>query len=499
MRFPRDMRDVRGVRQRSRLSLCSSALLLLSACAAQKPPSSSIPPGPTSHSASDGAASEKVSITVYNQNFGLVREIRAVHLGKGTVELAYHDVSAHIQPESVHLKSLGSDDGLSVLEQNYRYDLLNPTTLLEKYLGKTVKVYRYNEHTGTEEEKQATILSVEGGTVLNIDGQITSNFPGRFAFPQVPENLVQKPTLVWLLSSAAADQRVEVTYLTQELNWQADYVLSIDADDKLGDLSGWVTLRNNTGTSYKNAELKLVAGDVQRIAPTTPVMEDAPMPMASAAPMAPPQFKEEGLFEYHLYALDRPTTLLDKEQKQVSLLSASSIKLDKKLIFFGAAQYFRGNYGQVVSNQKVGVYLDIQNKEDNHLGMPLPKGTLRVYKSDKAGQTQFIGEDSIDHTPRDEKLRVKLGEAFDVVADRTETSWQAISSCVNESSWEIKLRNHKDTAETVLVSEPAGGDWEIVSSSLPATKKDASTFTFDVPLAARSETKLTYRVRVRWC
>jgi hypothetical protein len=470
---------------------------LAAACAGPKP-ASSANSGPTSHSSSDSSASEQVSVTVYNQNFGLVREVRQVHLGTGQTELSYADVSAHIQPESVHLKSLAGDDGLSVLEQNYRYDLLSPDTLLKKYLGKTVKVYRYNEHTGADEAKQATILSVEGGTVLNIDGQITSNFPGRFAFPEVPENLLQKPTLVWLLASSAADQKVEVTYLTQELNWHADYVLSVDSEDKLGDLTGWVTLSNNTGTSYKNAELKLVAGDVQRLVPPPAEAMVSDM-VAPAAPPAPPQFKEEGLFEYHLYSLQRPTNLLDKEQKQVSLLSASNIALDKKLIFFGAAQYFRGNYGQVVSNQKIGVYLDIQNKEQNHLGMPLPKGTLRVYKSDKSGQKQFIGEDAIDHTPRDEKIRIKLGEAFDVVGDRTETAWQAISPCVNESAWEIKLRNHKDSAETVLVYEPAGGDWEILSSSLPATKKDASTFSFDVPLAPRSETKVTYRVRVRWC
>lgn len=482
------------------LSFTGAALgaLFLAACGGNQP-ASAPNTGPTSHSSSDGSASEKVSLTVYNSNFGLVREVRQVKLGKGNVELAYGDVSAHIQPETVHLKSLSHEDGVSVLEQNYRYDLLTPETLLKKYLGKTVKVYRYNEHTGVDEEKQAQILSVEGGTVLNIDGQITSNFAGRFAFPEVPENLLQKPTLVWLLSSREAEQKVEVTYLTGQLNWRADYVLAVDAEDKLGDLTGWVTLTNTTGTSYKNAELKLVAGDVQRIAPPmAPVMMDDAMPVPSAAP-APPQFREEGLFEYHLYALQRPTNILDKEQKQVSLLTASDIKLDKKLIFFGAPQWFRGNYGQVAVNQKVGVYLDIQNEEKNHLGMPLPKGTVRVYKSDKSGAKQFIGEDAIDHTPRDEKLRIKLGEAFDVVADRTETAWNTLGNCVSESSWEIKLRNHKDVAESVLVNEPAGGDWEIVSSSLPATRKDSSTFTFDVKLAPRSETKLTYRVRVRWC
>jgi hypothetical protein len=479
--------------------LCAGLWLALGLSACGAPKRSNTPSrGPVTHSSTDRSASEQVSITVYNQNFGLVREVRSAHLGKGQVELSYADVSAHIQPETVHIKSLTADNALSVLEQNYRYDLLTPDTLLKKYLGKTVKVYRDNEHTGTEEEKQAEILAVEGGVVLRIDGQVTSGFPGRFAFPEVPENLVQKPTLVWLLASSVEQQRVEVTYLTGELDWHADYVLSVDADDKLGDLNGWVTLRNNTGTSYQNAELKLVAGDVQRLSPPPPA---APMASAMTVPMAAPapQFKEQGLFEYHLYELQRPTNLLDKEQKQVSLLEASGIALEKKLIFFGAEQYFRGNYGQIASNQKIGVYLDFQNKEANHLGMPLPKGTVRVYKADKSGQQQFIGEDAIDHTPRDERIRIKLGEAFDVVGDRTETAWQAISSCVNESAWEIKLRNHKDTPESVLVYEPAGGDWEIVSSSVPATKKDASTFTFDVPLAPRSETKVTYRVRVRWC
>ncbi|HWZ87687.1 MAG TPA: DUF4139 domain-containing protein [Polyangiaceae bacterium] len=484
------------MRRFGRFGVGLSFALVATGCAAQKAPNAASA-GPSSYASSGERATEKLSLTVYNQNFGLVREVRTVHLGKGNVELSYGDVSAHIQPETVHIKSLSGDAQLNVLEQNYRYDLLTPETLLKKYVGKTVKVYRYNENTGADEEKQAELLSVEGGTVVKIDGQITSNFPGRFAFPEVPENLVQKPTLVWLLSSAAPEQRVEVTYLTQELNWRADYVLSVDADDKLGELSGWVTLTNGSGTSYKNAELKLVAGDVQRLTQVVTDSEDE-VDM-DGSPEEKPQFKQEGLFEYHLYTLQRPTNLLDKEQKQVSLLAASGIRLDKRLIFFGAEQYFRGNYGQVQQNQKVGVYLDFQNSEQNHLGMPLPKGTVRVYKSDKSGQQQFIGEDAIDHTPRDERIRIKLGEAFDVLGDRTETAWQAIGSCVSESSWEIKLRNHKDTPETVLVNEPAGGDWEILSSSLPATKKDSSTFTFDVPLAPRSETKVTYRVRVRWC
>jgi hypothetical protein len=231
-----------------------------------------------------------------------------------------------------------------------------------------------------------------------------------------------------------------------------------------------------------------------------------PYPETKAAVISDttPKFAEEGLFEYHLYTLSTPTTILDNEQKQVSLLEAKGIKVQKKLIFSGASWYFRSSYGQISTNQKVGVFLDIENKENNHLGMPLPKGTVRVYKADKSGQKQFIGEDFIDHTPRDEKVRVKMGEAFDVVADKKQTDWKPFGACVSESAFEIALRNHKDTAEEVQLVEPAGGDWEILSSTvglgtLPATKVDQYTFTFDVKLAPKSETKVKYRVRVRWC
>jgi hypothetical protein len=205
------------------------------------------------------------------------------------------------------------------------------------------------------------------------------------------------------------------------------------------------------------------------------------------------------LFEYHLYTLSRPTTVLDKEQKQVTLLEAQNIGVRKRLIFFGQQYWFRGQYGELPKNQKVAVYLDFENAEKNGLGMPLPKGVVRVYKADKSGAKQFVGEDSIDHTPRDERVRIKMGEAFDVVADRKQMQWKALGSCVSESAWEIELRNHKDENVKVEIREPAGGDWTIVESSHPATREDATTFTFDVPVPKRGKTKVTYRVRVRWC
>ncbi|HKO46444.1 MAG TPA: DUF4139 domain-containing protein [Polyangiaceae bacterium] len=467
-----------------------------SALADAKPP---VNPSATAHSVSGAEDRKAVSITVYNQNFGLVREVRELPaLGNGKVELEFRDVAANIQPETVSIKAVGAGGGLSVLEQNYRYDLLTPQTLLEKNVGKRVRAYRYHESTGKEDAVDAELLSVEGGPVLKFNNEITFGYPARLAFPQVPDNLIAKPTLVWLVDSAAAKQTVEVTYLTQNLNWSADYVLVVDAAEKKGDLNGWVTLVNQSGASYKNAELKLVAGDVNRVRPQ-PVSEDYGYAMAKSAPAPAPQFQEQGLFEYHLYSLQRPTNVLQNEQKQVNLLSAAGIGVNKKLIFFGQQYWFRGQYGQVLSNQKVGVYLDIQNSEQNHLGMPLPKGTLRVYKADKSGAKQFVGEDTLDHTPRDEKLRVKMGDAFDVVGDRKQIEWRQLGNCSSESAWEIEIRNHKDSAVEVEDNEPAGGDWTIISSSQAAEKKDASSFTFTIKVPARGKTKVNYKVRVKWC
>ena len=452
------------------------------------------PPAPA-NAKSTSQQREEVSITVYNQNFGLVREIRTMDLPPGRTALEFADVSQQIQPETVSIKALTGN--LHVLEQNYRYDLLSPQKLLEKYVGKHVKVYRYNEKTGTEDVFDAEVLSVAQGTVMRINGEITYDFPGRIAFPEIPANLIAKPTLVWMLEGGQAKQKVEVTYLTRNLNWHADYVFVINDADTSGDLTGWVTLNNTTGTSYENAKLKLVAGDVQRVS-------DVRMPQGGAMAKAAVsgerrQFQEESFFEYHLYTLERPTSLLTSEQKQVTLLEAQGVHVDKRLIFFGAQYYYRGHYGQVVSNQKVGVYLDVENKETNRMGMPLPKGTVRVYKADKSGSKQFIGEDTIDHTPRDEKIRIKMGEAFDVVGDRKQMDYKIFGSCTSESTWEISLRNHKDSATEVEVYEPVGGDWELISQSHPSTKKDAHTFTFKPNIPARGEVKITYKVRVKWC
>lgn len=442
---------------------------------------------------------DAVAITVYNQNFGLVRETRRLDLRRGTVSLEYGDVASGIQPETVHIRPLGRGP-LRVLEQNYQYDLLSPQKLLEKYVGRTVNVYRTNSSTGVEEVVEAEVLSVNGGPILRIGDEITFNYPGRFGFPELPDNLIAEPTLLWRLDSSGGEQPVEVSYLTNSLNWKSDYVMVLNEDDDAASLLGWVTLTNNSGTSYRNARLQLVAGDVQRVqgnmrpeAAREQMMLDAVVVTGSRG------FTEQGFFEYHLYTLGRPADVMNNEQKQVTLLEADDFGVDKQLIFFGQQYWYRGQYGQLQSNQKVGVYLDFENSEENGLGMPLPKGVVRVYKRDPSGAQQFIGEDMIDHTPKDETLRIKMGEAFDVVADRSQMDYTVVSGCVSESTWRIDLRNHKDEDVDVQIVEPVGGDWQILSSTHDYEQVDAWTFTFTPEVEADGETRVEYRVRVRWC
>jgi hypothetical protein len=485
------------MRRTAPLALAVSLAALAACGGGPEPKGARFPGGPTATKRSTAQDRQAVSITVYG-DFGLVREVRRVDVGRGKVSLEVGDVAAGIEPATVHIKSLENPSTLSVLEQNYRFDLLSPQKLLEKYVGRKVKIVRYNEKEGRDEEKEAEVLAAQQGTVLRMGSEVTYGVPGRLAFPEVPANLIAKPTLVWLVESTEAKHALELTYLTKNVGWHADYVLAIEeAGGALrGDLVGWVTLDNQSGTSFENAQLKLVAGDVQRVHDPSVTVSDVTIRGEDDARRS---FKEESFFEYHLYSLARPTNLLDKEQKQVQLLDAQGIRIDKKLVFWGAAQNFRGEHGQIQSNQKVGVYLDLENSKQSRLGMPLPKGVVRVYQADKSGARQFVGEDHIDHTPEGEKIRIKMGEAFDVVGERRQTDWKTLGTCVSESAWEVVLRNHKDAPQAVEVYEPAEGDWQILQSSQKHEKRDAHTFTFSPVVPARGETKITYRVRVTWC
>ena len=434
-----------------------------------------------------------VMVTIYNGNLGLVKDVREVRLPLGLGEAQFMDVAAQIDPTTVHLKSLSDPAGLRILEQNYEYDLLSSDKLLEKYVGKVVRLYQSD---GTFHE--AKLLST-AGPVFEINGQIHLGYSGRMVLPSLPENLVAKPTLVWLLrNQTAAVQRVEASYLTGGITWKADYVLVVNDADTRSDLTGWVTIDNKSGATYGNAALKLVAGDVNR---ARDGRRDARMmelaAKASSVREASRDFAEEGFFEYHLYTLDGRTTIKNQQTKQLALLSAAEVPVTKHLVYYGAQDYYRNSYGMPISNQKVAVLLELKNSKEHRLGMPLPKGKVRVYKADASGSQQFIGEDWIGHTPAGERVKVKLGDAFDVVGERTQKEWRKLGAGLWEVEWEIALRNHKKQDQTVTVIEPVPGDWTVLSSTHTFEKPEAHTLRFSIPVPKEGAAKLVYRVRIR--
>ncbi len=440
-----------------------------------------------------------VEVTVYNVNLGLVKDHRRINIPKGRSELRFMDVPSQIIPTSVYIKSLADPGSLSVLEQNYEYDLLNPQKLLDKYVGKEVKLYQKNPYTEREEIVTATLVANTGGPIFKINGEITFGHPGRVIFPAVPENLISKPTLMWLLENRLTSaQEIEASYLTNNLNWRADYVVTLNKKDDGADLNCWVTIDNKSGATYSNARLKLVAGDINRVKEEAEYRVKAYRPAEGMAASAAPQFKEEAFFEYHIYTLQRPSTIRDNQTKQIGLVSAEGVPVKKELVLYGAKFYYYGQHSEAMAKQKVGVYAEIQNRKENNLGIPLPKGIVRVYKNDDEGRLQFIGEDSIDHTPKDEKIRVKLGDAFDVLGSRKQTDWKKTAYDTYEAAYEISIRNHKKEDVVVRVVEPIPGDWTILSSSYEYKKAEAFAAEFSVPVAKDSEAKLTYRVRMRY-
>ena len=440
---------------------------------------------------------QNVALTIYNSHIGLIKDLRVLDLKRGVQEVKFMDVAGKIDPTTVHLKSLVDAGSLAVLEQNYEYDLLSPQKLLEKFVGQKIRLAAINPETKKEEIVDATLLSTQGGNIFQIGDKIHISHPGRVVLPRIPENLIPQPTLVWLLDNKLPDkQKVEASYLTGGINWKADYVAVLNVADTQADLTGWVTIDNRSGATYPNAQLKLVAGDVHR------VREDKIAPRAAskvaAQEAAAPQFKEESFFEYHLYTLDRRTTVKDNQTKQMTLLQADQVPVKKLFIFSGSPQYYYYRYDQKSGKQKVGVFLEFENAQKNKLGMPLPKGTVRVYKQDREGSLQFIGEDQIDHTPKDEKFKLKIGEAFDVVAERVQTDYRSLASNLYEVGFEVSLRNHKKEDIKVLVEEVIPGDWEMLSQSHSYEKIQSNRIRFEVPVPQNKEARVKYRVRYKY-
>lgn len=446
---------------------------------------------------------QNVAVTIYNENLALVKDQRRISLNNGQSALAFRDVSGQMRPETALLRSLTSPGKLSVIEQNFDFDLLTPQKLLEKYVGKSVNILRMNPATGVETSESAQVLAANNGVVLKLGDRIETGIPGRISYPDVPANLRDRPTLVMSLNNGgAAQQEVELSYLTGGLGWKADYVAELNAaDDKL-DLSGWVTLTNTSGATYQNARLQLVAGDINRVRDEMRPMRAMPkMDMAVAAEA--PRMAEESLLEYHLYTLDRPTTIAENQTKQVALLSAGSIPARKELLLRGADYYYGGSYGDLGQKLKVGVFVEFDNKESAKLGLPLPKGVIRVYKKDAAGNAQFVGEDRIDHTPKNETVRLKLGDSFDVTADKKQTDFKKLPNPAKgnsafESAYEIVLKNARKEAVTVTMQEPIPADWKILKETHPHIKATSNTAVWKVSVPAEGKVTLGYRVQIKY-
>jgi hypothetical protein len=444
-----------------------------------------------------------LSVTVYNSNVALVRDVRQIHLNRGEFPLKFADVAAAIMPQTVHFRSLTDPSKLSVIEQNYEYDLLDPQRLLQKYVGHELTI-SYTEATDTGSKwvtsKAMLLADNNGGLVWKVGDQIVTNAQP-YTFPDLPGDLYSQPTLVWTLDNQGADsQRVETSYLTNSMNWSADYVLNVSRDEKNADLNGWVTLVNNSGMAYQNANLQLVAGALNR----TPL----PTPMSVAAKSMALQdlavenrnfVQQENLGEYHLYTVQRRTSIQNNETKQISLLNGANIPVEKYLQVEGEPYYYRNPQG--IGNaipQPVKVFYRFKNDAKSGLGMPLPAGTVRVYQADSQGGAQFVGEDAINHTPKDETLRVYIGDAFDVVCERKQMDFKRLAPDLFEMEYQITLRNHKDRPVTVEVREPVGGDWDVLNSSYQWTKLDATTIGFKIPADKDGTATLDYRVRVKW-
>ncbi len=457
------------------------------------------PPGAVP--SSTRADQAELAVTVYNSDIALVRDVRELAIARGVSDLRFVDVAATIDPATVHIRSASDPARLGVVEQNYEYDLLDPAKLLSKYVGREVTLVRTRSDKGTtvQEEVKATLVSNNGGAIWKVgDEYVTGLGSDHLRFPELPENLYARPTLVWTLKNDGAPRhRVEASYLATGLSWNADYVLTVARDDRAADLDGWVTLRNTSGTAFPRARLQLVAGDLNRVAPAprpAPMTAEVMRMAAQAADM-----KQEAFAEYHLYSLGRPTTLANQQTKQVALLAGSAVPVTKRYVLEGQSFYYRDRHhpGAPLKDQ-VQVFYRFVNDERSGLGLPMPAGTVRVYQADAGGGVLFVGEDRIDHTPAGETLDLKVGNAFDVVCERKQTDFEKIAASTYEAEFEIVLRNRKKAPVTVEVHEPVGGTWRVLRSSHPAQKTGAWAARFDVAVAAEGEATLTYRVRVEY-
>jgi len=443
----------------------------------------------------------ELAITVYNSDLALVRDVRNLQLAQGTGNLRFMDIAATVNPATVHFRSLTEPAKVNVLEQNYEYDLLEPDKLLRKYVGRDVTLMRTRQENGStrQEEVKARLLSYNNAPVWKIGDEIVTGISAdSIRFPELPDTLYSRPTLIWTVDNeGAARHRVEASYLATRLAWNADYVLTVARDDKAADLNGWVTLTNGSGTAFRNARLQLVAGDLHRVQQQIGRMMDAMKARNAAAPAE--QMAQESFSEYHLYTLGRKTTINNNQTKQVSMLEGTGVPVVKRFVVDGQSYYYQNfQHPGAPIKDLVQVFYQLKNEQKTGLGLPMPAGNVRVYQEDSKGGVQFVGEDRIDHTPKDETINLKIGNAFDVTCERNQVDFQKIAPNVYEFEYAITLRNHKASPVTVEVNEPIGGTWRMVRSSHEWTKTAAWAAQFNVPVAVDATSVLKYRVRVTY-
>jgi hypothetical protein len=479
------------------------------------------------------------ALTIYNQNFAVVRDTVPLDLKSGVNDVRYADATAHVEPDSVILRDPAENHSLQILEQNYRNDPVSQELLLSLFEGKTIDFQINNQFNGQPQEKivqgkivrsgyvphysamnrygyeyqqaQMSYASEAGQPIIEVDGKMRFGLPGTPLFPDLGDDTILKPTLDWLVQSEKAGKfDAEISYITGGFTWEADYnLVSPEKGDDV-DLIGWVTMDNQSGKTFENAKIKLMAGDVNKIQPRQIYEQAAMSGFGGVSDMAPP-VSEKSFDEFHLYTLERPTTLRDRETKQVEFVRAEGIKSKTIYVYDGAdvSRYQGWNYDMIrnnreygtQSNKKVWVMREFVNSESNHLGIALPKGKLRFYRRDADGQMEFIGENEIDHTPRDETIRVTTGNAFDLVGERRQTDFKMDSNNHwADESFEIKLRNHKKEPVEIRVVEHLyrWNNWEIAQKSDTFLKTDAQTIEFLVQVKPDEEKTISYTVHYSW-
>jgi hypothetical protein len=441
-----------------------------------------------------------LAVTVYNSSLALIRDAREFALPAGESDLRFVDIAATVNPATVHFRSLTDPSRVGILEQNYEYDLLDPDKLLRKYVGREVTLIRTSMENGTTKQDavKATLVSYNNGPIWKVGNEyVTGLGADHIRFPELPSNLYSRPTLVWkLLNRGGPRHRIEASYLAGGLSWQSDYVLTVGRDDSSADLDGWVTLTNQSGTAFRDAKLQFVAGDLNRVQPAA---QKRAMDMVAEAKSMSIGMTQEAFSEYHLYTLGRRTTIANQETKQLALLNGTDVPVEKRYVVDGQSFYYRNRHSPGTPlKDNVQVFYRFRNDAKSGLGAPMPAGVIRVYQADAKGGLQFVGEDRIDHTPKDETIDLRIGNAFDIVCERNQTDFEKISDLVYEMEFAITLRNHKTTPVVVQVNEPVGGTWRMLRSTHAWEKTAAWASQFTVPVAADGTTTLKYRVRVTY-